>query len=80
MIELKEARMTKKIESKWQLLARHEKWLVEYKYDSQIIRMSLGDKVMYLERKAYQLLWGVITQGLDELERVEDESARIRGP
>lgn len=79
MIEVKEPRMTKKIESKWQLLARHEKWLVEYKYDSQIIRMSLGDKVMYLEREAYQLLWGVITQGLDELERVEDESARIRG-
>ena len=71
--------MTTKLESEWQLLAQHEQWLVEYKYDSQIIRMSLNYKVMYLEREAYQMLWGVITQGLDELERVEDESARIRG-
>jgi recombinational DNA repair protein RecR len=70
--------MTKKVESEWQLLAQHEKWVVEYRDDSQIIRMSLNSKVMHLEREAYQLLWGVITQGLDELERVEDESARIR--
>lgn len=79
MIEMEEPMRTNKIESEWQILAQHEQWVVEYKNDSQIIRMSLDDKVIHLEREAYQLLWGVITQGLDELERVEDESARIRG-
>jgi hypothetical protein len=71
--------MTNKTEDEWQPIAQHEQWLVEYRPDSRIVRVKLGDSIMYLERKAYQLLWGVLTEGLDELERVEDDSARLVG-
>ena len=36
-----------------------------------MVRLSIDDKVLYLERDAYQLLWGMITLGLDELELME---------
>lgn len=71
--------MNNKTENEWQPLAQHEQWLVEYRPDSRIVRVHLGDEIIYLEREAYQLLWGVLTEGLDELERVEDDSARIVG-
>lgn len=71
--------MSNKTENEWQLLAQHEQWLVEYRPDSRIVRVKLGESIIYLEREAYQLLWGVITEGLDELERVEDNSARLAG-
>jgi len=71
--------MSNKTEHEWQLLAQHEQWLVEYRPDSRIVRVHLGETVMYLEREAYQLLWGMVTEGLDELERVEDDSARMVG-
>ncbi|HDY85060.1 hypothetical protein LCGC14_0570670 [marine sediment metagenome] len=71
--------MSNKTENEWLPLAQHEQWLVEYRPDSRIVRVHLGENVMYLEREAYQLLWGMVTEGLDELERVEDDSARLVG-
>ncbi len=71
--------MSTKTESEWMLLAKHEQWRVEHRPNSRMIRLRLNDHIMYLERDAYQLLWGVLSQGLDELERVEDESARQLG-
>tara|TARA_R110001606_G_scaffold363430_3_gene517605 strand:- start:65266 stop:65529 length:264 start_codon:yes stop_codon:yes gene_type:complete len=71
--------MSNKIENEWLPLAAHEQWLVEYRPDSRIVRVHLGETLMYLEREAYQLLWGMVTNGLDELERVEDNSARMTG-
>lgn len=71
--------MSNKIKNEWQPLARHEQWLIEYRPDSRIVRVQLGGTTIYLEREAYQLLWGTITEGLDELERVEDDSADISG-
>lgn len=71
--------MSNKIKNEWRPLARHEQWLIEYRPDSRIVRVQLGDTTIYLEREAYQLLWGTITEGLDELERVEDDSADISG-
>lgn len=71
--------MGNNVKNKWQPLAQHEQWLIEYRSDSRIVRIQLGDAVMYLEREAYQLLWGTITEGLDELERVEEASARMVG-
>lgn len=71
--------MSNKTENEWLPLAQHEQWLVEYRPDSRIVRVHLGNEVMYLERESYQLLWGVLTEGLDELERVEDDSARMVG-
>lgn len=61
----------------WRLLAQHERWIVEYRPDSRIVRLRLDEATLYLERGAYQLLWGVVTLGLDELERAEDEFACI---
>lgn len=63
----------------WRLLAQHERWVVEYRPDSRIVRLRMDEVTMYLEREAYQLLWGMVTLGLDEMERVEDESARMAG-
>jgi hypothetical protein len=71
--------MSNKTKDEWQLLAQHEQWVVEYRSDSRIVRLNLAGTIMYLEREAYQLLWGALTEGLDELERVEDSSARLAG-
>jgi hypothetical protein len=71
--------MSTKVENEWRLLANFEQWLVEYRPDSRVIRLKINDKIMYLEREAYQLLWGMMTQGLDELEREEDKAARLLG-
>tara|TARA_R110000772_G_scaffold45893_1_gene104966 strand:+ start:287 stop:550 length:264 start_codon:yes stop_codon:yes gene_type:complete len=71
--------MSNKTDIEWRPLAQHEQWSVEYRPDSRIVRMHLGDTTMYLEREAYQLLWGMVTEGLDELERVEDNASRIVG-
>tara|TARA_B100000795_G_scaffold104177_1_gene76849 strand:+ start:643 stop:906 length:264 start_codon:yes stop_codon:yes gene_type:complete len=72
--------MSKKTDNRWKPLAKHEQWLVEYWADSNIVRLSLGDTTMHLRRDDYQMLWGVITQGLDELERVEDAHSRLMEP
>ena len=71
--------MNKEKTFEWWLLAQHERWVVEYRPDSRIVRLRMDEITLYLEREAYQLLWGMLTLGLDELERVEDESARIAG-
>ena len=72
--------MSNKMDNRWQPLAKHEQWLVEYRADSNIVRVSLGDTTMHLKRDEYQMLWGVITQGLDELERVEDAPSGLIEP
>jgi hypothetical protein len=41
--------------------------------------MRMGDVTMHFERAACQLRWGMVTHGLDELERANDESARRAG-
>lgn len=71
--------MSIKTENEWRLLANYEQWLVEYQPDSRVIRLKVNDKTMYLEPESYQLLWGMLTQGLDELGRAEDESDRLLG-
>jgi len=71
--------MNTKIENNWQLLAQHEQWIIDYQPHSRMVRMRLDDMVMYVERESYELLWGVITQGLDELERQEDPNLSVRG-
>lgn len=69
--------MSKKDKQAWLPLAQHGGWTVEYRPDSRIVRLQMDGTVMHLEREAYQLLWGTLTEGLDELERVEDESRRL---
>lgn len=71
--------MDKEKTQEWMPLAQHERWVVEYRPDSRIVRLRMDDTTMYLEREAYQMLWGMVTLGLDELERVEDESSRMAG-
>lgn len=71
--------MSIKTENEWRLLANYEQWLVEYQPDLRVIRLKVNDKALYLDPDSYQLLWGMLTQGLDELGRVEDESARLHG-
>jgi len=71
--------MNKEKTQEWMPLAQHERWVVEYRPDSRIVRLRMDGTTMYLEREAYQMLWGVVTLGLDELERVEDEAGRMSG-
>lgn len=71
--------MDKDKTQEWMPLAQHERWVVDYRPDSRIVRLRMDDTTMYLDREAYQMLWGVVTLGLDELERVEDESSRMSG-
>ena len=73
----KELTMSNKAENEWQPLAKHGQWLIEYRSSSRIIRVHLDDTILYLKSEAYQLLWGTITEGLDVLERVEDDQARL---
>lgn len=63
----------------WLPLARHEDWLVEYRPDTRIVRLRMEDGMsIHLDREAYQFLWGTLTLGLDELERLEDETGGMR--
>lgn len=71
--------MNKEKTQEWMPLAQHERWVVDYRPDSRIVRLRMDDTTLYLEREAYQMLWGVVTLGLDELERVEGESSRMAG-
>lgn len=71
--------MNKEKTQEWMPLAQCERWVVEYRPDSRIVRLRMDDTTLYLEREAYQMLWGVVTLGLDELERMEDESSRMSG-
>lgn len=71
--------MNKEKTQEWMPLAQYERWVVDYRPDSRIVRLRMDDTTLYLEREAYQMLWGVVTLGLDELERVEDESGRMAG-
>lgn len=57
--------------NEWLPLAQHERWIVEYRPDSRMVRLCMDEVTLYLEREAYQLLWGLVTLGLDKLERVE---------
>ena len=72
--------MSGKMGNRWKPLAEHEQWLVEYGTDSNIVRVNLGNTTMHLKRDEYQILWGVLTQGLDELERLEDDPSRLMEP
>lgn len=58
--------------TQWQPLAQHGPWQVEYCREADRVRLQLGETTLQLEREAYQLLWGTLTEGLDALERVED--------
>lgn len=71
--------MSNETAHEWLPLAQHEHWVVEYRPDSRIVRLRMEGVTMYFEREAYQLLWGMLSTGLDELERVEDESGRRAG-
>lgn len=72
--------MREKMGNRWKPLAEHEQWLIEYEADSNIVRVSLGNTTMHLKSDEYQMLWGVLTQGLDELERLEDDPSHLMEP
>ncbi len=64
----------------WLPLARHGHWMVDYRPDARIVRLRMENgMVLHLDREAYQFLWGMFTMGLDELERLEDESGCMAG-
>ena len=72
--------MSEKTGNRWKPLAEHEQWLIEYEADSNIVRVSLGNTTMHLKYDEYHMLWGVLTQGLDELERLEDDPSHSMEP
>ena len=72
--------MSEKTGNRLKPLAEHEQWLIEYEADSNIVRVSLGNTTMHLKCDEYQMLWGVLTQGLDELERLEDDPSHLMDP
>ena len=72
--------MSEKTGNRLKPLAEHEQWLIEYEADSNIVRVSLGNTTMHLKSDEYQMLWGVLTQGLDELERLEDDPSHLMEP
>lgn len=72
--------MSEKTGNRLKPLAEHEQWLIEYEADSNIVRVSLGNTTMHLKCDEYQMLWGVLTQGLDELERLEDDPSHLMEP
>ncbi len=51
--------------------------MVEYCEAMHKVRLQLNDKVIVLAVADYKLLWGALTEGLDELERMEDASGFV---
>ncbi len=56
----------------WRVLSRHDQWAVEYRMDSSVLRIRAEGVTLYLDRDGYRLLWGLLSYGLDELERLEE--------